>query len=337
MILTLFLMGPSDIEGQSWTKKKRLDDGRVKGTAQWSGFLHIAPFVMGDATLSAKSTFVMIGIHETLKIPENGRLNLFNLVGDADASATTLNTIQALENKIQPLRYFNRVSDVFKTSRERLPITLSGIPGCSVPRVKASNPGSFDEFASACEEFAAWPLIVRARGYHGGEYMLLLEGESQLDTIQDKPWIYNGIFLIEYVDYRNEQGLYQKSRVIMVDGVHYPRHSIFSDQWSIHAASRGCLMAQDIELCRQEEKFLVYLRDAGMKEYGGVFSAIQERIGLDVFGIDFALVDGKVVVFEANACMNFLGQNFGEHGRYRYLEGYVKNLKRAVKKMLLNA
>ena len=117
MIPTLFLMGPSDIEGQSWTKKKHLEDGRVKGIAQWSGLLPLAPFVMDDATLSAKSTFVMIGIHETLETPKNARLNLFNLVGDADASVTTLKTIQALENKIQPLRYFNHASDIFKTSR----------------------------------------------------------------------------------------------------------------------------------------------------------------------------------------------------------------------------
>jgi len=337
MIPTLFLMGPSDIEGQSWTKKKRLENGKVKGTAQWSGFLPIAPFVMADATLNEKSTFVMIGIHETLNIPKDARLNIFNLVGDADASVTTLKTIQVLENKVQPLRYFNRVSDVYKTSRERLPVTLSNIPGCSVPRVKALKPGPFDELASACEEFAVWPVIIRARGYHGGEYMLLLEDRSQLDIIKDKPWIYNGIFLIEYVDYRNGQGLYQKSRIIMVDGVPYPRHSIFSDQWAVHAASRADLMGQDIDLCRQEEKFLAYLNDAGMQEYGEVFSAIQERIGLDVFGIDFALVDGKVVVFEANACMNFLGQNFGEHDRYQYMESYVKKLKRAVKKLLLNA
>lgn len=337
MTPTLFLMGPSDIEGQSWTKKKHLENGKVKGTAQWSGFLPIAKFVMADATLNEKSTFVMIGIHESLNVPKDARLNLFNLVGDADASVTTLKTIQTLENKIPALRYFNRVSDVLKTSRERLPITLSGIPGCRVPRVKAVKPESFDEFASACEEFSDWPLIVRARGYHGGEYMLLLEDRSQLDMIRDKPWIYNGIFLIEYLDYRNGQRLYQKSRIIMVDGVPYPRHSIFSDQWAIHAASRAGQMGQDIELCRQEEKFLAYLSDAGMKEYGEVFHAIQERIGLDIFGIDFALLDGKVIVFEANACMNFIGQNYGENGRYQYLEGYSKNLQRAVKKMLLNA
>ena len=337
MIPTFFLMGPSDIEGQSWTKKERLENGKVRGAAQWSGFLPIAPFIMADATLSAKSTFVMIGIHETLKLPADGRLNVFNLVGDADASPTTLKTIQALENKIQPRRYFNRASDVLKTSRERLPITLFNIPGCRVPRVKALNPGSFDEFISACEEFGAWPLIVRARGYHGGEYMLLLEDKSQLGNIKDEPWIYNGVFLIEYFDYRNEQGLYQKSRVIMVDGVPYPRHSIFSDKWAVHAASRVDLMGQDIELCQQEERFLAYLNDDGIKGYGEIFNAIQERIGLDIFGIDFALVDGKMVVFEANVCMNFLGQNYGEHGRYQYLEGYVTNLKRAVKKMLLNA
>ena len=337
MIPTLFLMGPSDIEGQSWTKKKHLEDGRVKGTAQWSGFLPLAPFVMGDATLSAKSTFVMIGIHETLNIPKNSRLNLFNLVGDADASATTLNTIQTLENKIQPLRYFNRVSDVFKTSRERLPITLSGIPGCSVPRVKASNPESFDEFESVCEEFAAWPLIVRARGYHGGEHMVLLEDSSQLDIIKDKPWIYDGIVLMEYVDCRNEQGLYQKTRVIFVNGVPYPRHSILSDQWSIHGRSRADLMDRDLGLCLQEERFLAYLVDTGLKKHGAVFSAIHERIGLDVFGVDFALVEEQVVIFEANACMNFLDHYADDDGRYRYLLGYIKALKSAVKKMLMMA
>lgn len=90
---TLFLIGPSDIEGQSWTKKERHEDGRIKGTAQWSGLLPIHPFIEADAILSAKSTFVLIGIHEKLSIPKNARLNLFNTVGDADASVKTLNII----------------------------------------------------------------------------------------------------------------------------------------------------------------------------------------------------------------------------------------------------
>ena len=67
-----------------------------------------------------------------------------------------------MENKIQPLRCFNRASDVFKTSRGRLPEALSNIPGCRVPRVEASNPNSFSELETVCEKFATWPLIIRA-------------------------------------------------------------------------------------------------------------------------------------------------------------------------------
>ncbi|HAJ91897.1 MAG TPA: hypothetical protein DCO71_04640 [Gammaproteobacteria bacterium] len=334
---TLFLLGPSDIEGQSWTKKEHLKNGNVKGTAQWSGFLPIQPFVMADTTLNANSTFVLIGIHESLKVPKDARLNLFNLVGDADASVTTLNTIQALENNIQPLRCFNRASNVFRTSRGILPETLSNIPGCHVPRIIASDPKSYSEFETACENFSAWPLIVRARGYHGGDHMILLTDRSQLEAFKDNQWLYDGIFLMEFIDYRNEGSLYQKSRILFVDGVPYPRHSIISDRWSIHSGSRADLMAGDIELCRQEEHFLAYLRDTGLQEYDEVFSTIQERVGLDIFGVDFALVDGQVLVFEANACMNFLNQDYGADGRYRYLESHIKALKHAVKKMLMRA
>lgn len=333
----LFLLGPSDIEGQSWTKIDSRADGKVKGTAHWSGFLPIQPFVMGDPTLKAKSTFALIGIHETIHVPKNARLNLFNLVGDADASASTLNTIQVLESKIKPLRSFNRSIDVFKTSRERLPGTLSNIPGCRVPHVKTSNPRSFGELEAACEEFNTWPLIIRARGYHQGQNMILLSDKSQLEAIKDSPWLYGGIFLIEFIDFRNEENIYQKTRVILVDGVPYPRHSIVSDHWLIHSESRAVLMDRNIELCRQEEGFLQYLQGACLKEYGAIFKAIHERVGLDIFGVDFTILDGQIVIFEANACMNFLSQDYGKDGRYRYLESYIKDLKRAVKRMLIQA
>lgn len=333
---TLFLLGPSDIERQNWTNIESHEPGRVKGTAQWAGVLPIAPFVMADETLCARSTFALVGI-QTIQLPKNTRMNLFNMVGDADASVEMLKNIQKIESELKPLRCFNRPGEVFKTSRERLPETLSNIPGCRVPRMKASDPKSFSDLETACEEFDTWPLIIRAKGYHGGEHMTLLADRSQLKAIKDSPWLYDGIFLMEFVDYRNEEKLYEKTRVILVDGIPYLRHSIISDRWSIHAENRADLMDHNIELCRQEERSLAYLRDTGMKEYGAVFSAIYDRVGLDIFGLDFALVDNQLVVFEANACMNFLSQDYGNDGRYRYLEGYIKALKRAVKKMLMRA
>lgn len=334
---TLFLLGPSDIEGQSSTNIALRDTDRVKGTAQWSGLLPIQPMIMDDPTLRANSHFFLMGIHDDVQVPKTARFNLFNTVGDADASVTALRSIQAMENELRPLRCFNRAIDVFKTSRERLPKTLSNIPGCQVPRVRASNPQSFNELEDACDEFGAWPLIVRARGYHGGGHMKLLKDRYELEALKGEPWLYSGILLIKFVDFANQGKLYQKTRVIMVDGVPYARHSIISDRWAIHKENRGDLMDKELELCRAEERFLAYLRDDGLKEYGAVFNAIHERIGLDIFGIDFALVDGQMIVFEANACMSFIGQNFGADGRYLYLDNYQKALKRAVKKMLMRA
>lgn len=102
-------------------------------------------------------------------------------------------------------------------------------------------------------------------------------------------------------------------------------------------ANRADLMDHDVNLCRREKYFLEYLRDEGLNRYADVFSAIHERIGLDIFGVDFALVDNEVVVFEANACMQFLKQDYGADRRYRYLETHIRVIKRAIKKMLMKS
>jgi glutathione synthase/RimK-type ligase-like ATP-grasp enzyme len=329
MIPTLFLLGPSDNEVQNPSISKRVQGG-VKVTTNLSGVLPILPYVMNDRTLRAKSHTVLLGVHE-VQIPRNARVNLFNLVGDADSSSNMLHNVQAIANKIQPVRCFNQPSHVFRTSRERLPKTLANIQGCIVPRVETANPKTFDELQAVCHKFDSWPVILRAIGYHGGENMILLSEASELEAIKDLSWPYSGVFLIEFFDYINDNGLYHKARVIMVDGAPFPRHCIYSDQRLIHAGSRVDLMHQDLGLCHQEEHFL----DTGLREYAHVFREIYKRIELDIFGIDFALVKGQIVIFEANACMKFLDRQYIDDSRYQYLDSRVKVLKRAIKKMLV--
>lgn len=335
---TLFLVGPSDIEGQSSTNIEFADAERVRGNAHWEGVMSILPFVLSDPTLKEKSIVGLVGA-QSFNPPENARLNIFNLVGDADASTGTLQKIHAIAQHIRPLRCMNRPENVLKTSRERLQSTLANIPGCRLPRVIASNANSCGELATTCEEFAKWPLIVRAKGFHRGENMCLLENIAQLERIKDSPWLYQGVLLIQFIDYRNASNLYQKTRIIMVDGIPYPRHSIISDQRFIHARNRSDLMEADDGLCRQEDEFLNYLRDEGLtdRHYGGVFNTIYQRIGLDIFGIDCAMVGGELVIFEANACMDFLNQDYGRSGRFKYLEPHIRLMRRAVKRLLMNA
>jgi hypothetical protein len=333
---TLFLIGPSDIEGQSSTIIESSDDQQIKGSANWTGMLPIWPFVSSDPSLQAKSMYGLVGI-QRIETPKESKLNIFNLVADADASINSLNTIQSMEQNLHPLRWFNRPYNVLKTSRARLPQTLANIPNCRVPRVFSSRAKSYDELEAHCKTFDAWPLIIRASGYHSGEHMLLLESMAQLEPSRDLPWLYKGVFLIEFVDYKNAEALYEKTRVIMIDGVAYPRHSIITENCFIHAKNRSDLMGQDDALCRREERVLDNLSELGLKNHADVFAAIHQRIGLDVFGIDFTVIDGQMLVFEANAVMNFLDQDYGVNGRYRYLEPHIRVLKRAVKKMLMTA
>jgi hypothetical protein len=332
---TLFLLGQADVESRGETTSIPVQGGSMV-TKELVGVTPILPYVQSDRVLAARSRTIMVDARTQLPQP-NPRAHVFNLVGDADCSVNSLHKIQTIINAVQPRRCFNKPADVFKTSRARLPKTLANIPGCIVPRTVAAYPKTFGELQLACQKFNAWPMIVRARGYHGGDKMLLLADEGQLDSLQHLDWSYEGIFLIEYVDCRNDEGLYHKIRVMMVDGVPYARQCIYSDRWAIHTGSRADLMDHDIELCHREESVLAQLRDQGLKDRERIFQEIYQRIGLDVFGIDFALVNDQLVVFEANACMHFLGREVTSSVRYSYTGNYKKELRHALKKMLVRA
>ena len=330
---TLFLLGQSDDENRGETSSVRVDGGAMV-SKELVGVMPILHYINSEPKLAAHSASILVDGSKK-RLPPNPRINVFNLVGDADSSTDSLHNIQTIINTVQPKRCFNQPADVFKTSRARLPKTLANIPGCIVPRTESADPKTFSELLTACRNFGSWPMIVRARGYHGGKNMLLLNDESQLEHIKDLAWPYQGIFLIQYVDCINEKGLYHKIRVMVIDGVSYVRQCVYSDKWSIHAGSRADLMDHDNDLCREEEAFLAQLHDKGMRKYGPIFGEMYKRIGLDVFGIDFALVNDQLVIFEANACMHFLGRGELGRGRYSYTARYKKELRQALKKMLL--
>lgn len=336
MIKTFFLMGPSDIPEQNPITSEAAGPGLQRREVDLSGVLPILPFVMGDEDTSAASEAVLLGVQQ-IRVARNAEVNIFNIVGDPDSSASMLHTIQNIEETLKPRRCFNPPEKVFRTSREQLPKTLADIPGCRIPRVESADPKNFEELVACCTTFEQWPMIVRARGYHGGKHMVLVRQPADLETLRASQWAYGGIHLLEFIDYADEHGLYQKNRVVVIDGVPHPRHSIYSRNWAIHSGTRSDLMAADLTLCHREERFLRDFTATGLVEYADVFSEIHNRIGLDFFGIDFAIVDGQILVFEANACMNVLQQDYGKDDRYRYLETRVNTLKSALKKMLLEA
>lgn len=330
---TLFLFGPSDSEGQNAIARDASGDG-VQVTASLAGNLPILDYVLAQPALRRNIELAMAG-YDRIALPPGAAVNIFNLVGDADAAGNALHTVQQIANQVGPRRLFNPPSRVIGTARARLPTTLAGVPGCRVPRVVAAAPGDRAALREACRGFGCWPLILRARGFHGGDNMVKVENSDALEALPELPWLYGDIFLLEYVDCRGADGLYEKTRIAMVDGQPYPRHSIISGDWLTNTHSRQW-MHDDEALRRREEQRLAWLVREGLAERKDLFREIHSRIGLDVYGIDLALRDDHIVVFEANACMSFVGEHLGGD-RYGYLPQYIGAIRRALKKMLLRS
>lgn len=65
--------------------------------------------------------------------------------------------------------------------------------------------------------------------------------------------------------------------------------------------------------------------EAGFPQAGGVNLPIP-----------FAMVNGQIIIFEANACMSFVGARHGGE-EYQYLDDYLSAVRRALEKMLVES
>ena len=84
------------------------------------------------------------------------------------------------------------------------------------------------------------------------------------------------------------------------------RQHIVAQTWSVHGASSRAYMASQPHLLEEGRAMLEGGFDALPEITRSALHAIRDRMNLDYFGLD-ACIDpaGRVVVFEANATMNF--------------------------------
>ncbi|HEX8806025.1 MAG TPA: hypothetical protein VF741_03705, partial [Candidatus Aquilonibacter sp.] len=146
-----------------------------------------------------------------------------------------------------------------------------------------------------------FPVLLRPPGYHTGEFFELVRDRDELAKIAptlpgDK------LLVIELLDARGADGHYRKYRVLSIGGQLYPIHLARSTQWKVHYFSADQVRTR--EAVAEEEAFLTNMPAAiGERAMRAIEEAAQ-RIGLDYFGIDFALDrHGNALFFEANATM----------------------------------
>jgi hypothetical protein len=218
---------------------------------------------------------------------------IFNGIGDADLCARSLDAAQALL-EAHGVTSLNPPQVVRSTGRAQIVERLRGIEGLIVPRIDEIERDQLDRIDR-------FPVLVRAPGFHTGEFFELVRDRRELeDVVSHLPG--ERILAIEPLDARGVDGVYRKYRVLVIGGALYPVHLAHSSKWKVHYFSAD--LARTTEAIAHEEVFLSDMAGAIGNRAMTAIETAAKRVGLDYFGIDFALdAEGNALLFEANATM----------------------------------
>ncbi|MDR3494282.1 MAG: tetratricopeptide repeat protein [Ancalomicrobiaceae bacterium] len=226
---------------------------------------------------------------------------LVNLVSDADQGATILPTAQALADTLG-LPVINHPLRIDRTTRERTADVLAGLADARLPRAARFAAGTpADVILAAAETAFRWPLLARPAGTHGGDDFDKLSMPEELAAFVARHGS-NDIYLIEFADYRSDDGHYRKYRFIFVEDAIFPYHLAIGDDWKVHHVRTE--MDRTPWMQEEEAAFLARPGNVFEPRHFSALAGIRARFGLDYFGIDCGLDrDGNLLVFEVNASM----------------------------------
>lgn len=256
-----------------------------------------------------------------------------NGIGDAELSSRALAAARSLLASTQA-PVVNPPAAVMATDRATNARRLSEIPGVVTPitvilsREQLCDPHVASRLAALG---LAFPLLVRAPGFHTGLHFLRVESFDALaPAIAEIPG--DEIIVMQYLDTRARDGKSRKYRVMMIGGRLYPLHCAISSHWKIHYFTAE--MAESSEHRAEDAAFLENMPRVLGPLAMNALHKIHSTLALDYGGIDFGLnAQGEILVFEANATMVVNPPEPDERWNYR-LPAYTK-IHSAIQNMLI--
>jgi hypothetical protein len=234
---------------------------------------------------------------QSLRYPLDDFDLLLNLVTDPDQNPRLLATLAAMLEGFAG-RVVNQPEAILRTTRDGVAHFCAGLAHVDAPSVLriagAAPPPELDGFP--------FPAILRLAGTHTGEILGLVEDSAAARAllVPERAHI-----LTEFRDFRSRDGLYRKYRFFFIGAEIVMRHLLVSDRWNVHAADRARYMSPRPALVAEERDAIAYGVQALPYAARAGLGAIRAAVGLDLFGLDCALTEAGVLLFEANAVMNF--------------------------------
>lgn len=187
-------------------------------------------------------------------------------------------------------------------TRDGIARLFADAPGITVPTTICCPRAQIQAHLSAGRDIAAlvpgadWPLLARPVDSHAGRLLERLNDAAalaaylaDLDTDQ--------VYLTRFVDYRDTDGLYRKSRVALIEGRPFLCHVGVCDHWMIHYLNAG--MTESAAKRADEAEAMRTFDNGFGRHHAAAFAILADRLGLDYVILDCAEApDGSLLVFE---------------------------------------
>ena len=250
---------------------------------------------------------------------------ILNMITEPEHNDKVLETLRKLLRETRG-KVINRPEAILRSTLDQVAKRLGGIEGLHVPkamRLPASKPHLVRQAIE--QKRLQYPIILRRAGMHTGQTMMLVDEPANLpDDIEGE----GDLIATEFVDFKSGDGLYRKYRAFFIGPHIIFRHMLVSDYWNVHARDRKRFMAERQELLDEEARLFEATIGAFPPAVIKVLQAVRDQMDLDYFGMDFAIMpDGRVVLFEANATMNFFP--FLTEPQFEYVRRCIEPAQRA--------
>lgn len=255
---------------------------------------------------------------------------ILNLITEPEENSRVLDNMRKLLRGL-PGKVVNHPDAVRRSTRDQVAKQLAGTPGLVVPRAIRLR-GSKPAYAVHSIERAglSFPVILRRVGTHTGKIAGLFESADGIKAALESDSDY---IATEFVIFASPDGLCRKYRIFFIGPHIIFRHMLVSDEWNVHAKDRTRFMAERKELLAEEEAMFERLDGAFSVQVRETLQAVRKRMGLDFFGMDFGVTqDGRVLLFEANATMNFFP--FLPDPQFEYVKRCEAPARRAFRELL---
>jgi glutathione synthase/RimK-type ligase-like ATP-grasp enzyme len=196
----------------------------------------------------------------------------------------------------------NRPDRITNTSRTRAFELLDGVAGVFMPATARASRAELQQISTAALQLGdvlsdgAFPLIVRPVDSHAGHDLAKLDDAKDIEaylraTAGDK------FFISRFIDYRGEDGLFRKYRIVLIDGVAYAGHMGVSEHWMIHYLNAG--MADSARKRAEEEAFMRDFEIDFARRHAEALRLVAERFELDYLVLDCGETEaGELLMFE---------------------------------------